>query len=173
MCILLCDQIFITRNVFPNFRLVCVVGTSSKELLLIINIIVKELPWIINIIVKEFPWIINIIVKELPWIINIIVLILRQSFYRSSLLHLYLADVDECLSTPCPVNGICRNTFGSYNCSCLPGMSHNKLNNLCEGKQETVGSISNTVLFSNVILPPRHQNWRTSPDLKNRDTYLR
>ena len=111
--------------------------------------------------------------KELPWIINIIVLILRQSFYRSSLLHLYIADVDECLGTPCPVDGICHNIFGSYNCSCLPGMSHNKLNNLCEGKQETVGSISNTLLFSNVILPPRHQNWRTSLELKNRDIYFR
>uniref|UniRef100_A0A8C3X9N4 Fibrillin 3 n=1 Tax=Catagonus wagneri TaxID=51154 RepID=A0A8C3X9N4_9CETA len=31
-----------------------------------------------------------------------------------------LADIDECLSSPC-VNGLCRNLAGSYACECAPG----------------------------------------------------
>ena len=50
---------------------------------------------------------------------------------------IFSSDVDECLEKLCPVNAIFRNTEGSYNCSCLPGMIHNKLTNLCEGEEYT------------------------------------
>ena len=60
-------------------------------------------------------------------------------------------DVDECLGTPCPVNGICHNTLGSFNCSCLPGMSHNKLANLCEGEVDTVALNAHIALYCNVV----------------------
>ena len=32
-----------------------------------------------------------------------------------------LADLDECIDSPCHVNASCDNTMGSFNCVCNPG----------------------------------------------------
>jgi hypothetical protein len=39
----------------------------------------------------------------------------RFNFYWSSL------DINECLSRPCHVNGVCNNSPGTYTCTCQQG----------------------------------------------------
>ena len=38
---------------------------------------------------------------------------------------LVIVDIDECdgIPKPCHVNGVCNNTFGSFECTCKPGFS--------------------------------------------------
>ena len=47
------------------------------------------------------------------------------------LLHGCFSDIDECESSPCSVHADCRNTEGSYYCSCHPGYSGNGF--ICDG----------------------------------------
>ena len=41
-------------------------------------------------------------------------------------------DIDECLTSPCDVNGECTNNVGSFICECTVGYSGNGFT--CEGK---------------------------------------
>ena len=41
------------------------------------------------------------------------------------------ADVNECLSNPCSVNGNCQNTDGSFTCTCKDGYFGTGV--ICEG----------------------------------------
>ena len=38
-------------------------------------------------------------------------------------LILNIADIDECLSSPCDSNATCNNTGGSFTCTCVNGYS--------------------------------------------------
>ena len=42
-----------------------------------------------------------------------------------------LADLDECISSPCHINATCMNTKGSFNCVCNPGYAGNGF--VCDG----------------------------------------
>ena len=35
----------------------------------------------------------------------------------------FYADINECLSNPCSVNGNCQNTDGSFTCTCKDGFT--------------------------------------------------
>lgn len=34
---------------------------------------------------------------------------------------IFVADINECLNSPCPMNSVCNNLKGSYGCSCRAG----------------------------------------------------
>ena len=40
-------------------------------------------------------------------------------------------DTNECLSNPCSVNANCKNTFGSFTCTCKDGFNGTGI--ICEG----------------------------------------
>ena len=44
-----------------------------------------------------------------------------------------LADVDECLTSPCDTNANCTNAVGSYTCQCQDGYTGDGLS--CAGKR--------------------------------------
>ena len=43
-----------------------------------------------------------------------------------------LADLDECISSPCHINATCANTKGSFNCVCKPGYTGSGFE--CDGR---------------------------------------
>lgn len=46
------------------------------------------------------------------------------------------SDVDECLNTPC--GQLCRNTEGSFECSCMSGYELQEDGHSCEGNDSII-----------------------------------
>ena len=45
------------------------------------------------------------------------------------------SDVNECLENdPCGDDQVCKNTVGSYLCTCTAGYVYNMINKTCDGK---------------------------------------
>jgi hypothetical protein len=55
------------------------------------------------------------------------------------------ADIDECLSNPCPQ--VCDNSPGSYSCRCREGFSLDQTTNKCKGKPATISIAVRMYLF--------------------------
>ena len=58
--------------------------------------------------------------------------ILLQSYCSMSNVMILLADLNECISSPCHINATCINTNGSFNCVCNPGYTGNGFE--CDGR---------------------------------------
>ena len=46
-----------------------------------------------------------------------------------------LIDINECKAGNhgCPVHSVCKNTMGSFECVCIPGLRFSKSQGRCEG----------------------------------------
>ena len=69
------------------------------------------------------------ILKLVP-IHKIILALLCIVFYN---VILYLLDINECFANPCGDDQVCKNTNGSYLCTCTIGYVYNQINGTCDG----------------------------------------
>lgn len=56
--------------------------------------------------------------------------------------YIVLSDVNECLMEPCKDGGKCKNTFGSFMCTCSPGYTVDETGLKCVGKANTLCLLS-------------------------------
>jgi hypothetical protein len=84
---------------------------------------------------RKFVYIIQLFTTQiLPCIISCLWshIMWKENWYSALLLFISSFDVNECLSSPCDVNGECTNNVGSFICECNIGYSGNGFT--CEGK---------------------------------------
>ena len=70
------------------------------------------------------------------------VLVIRAYFF---VIFNFLADVNECLVSPCATNANCTNVVGSYTCQCLDGYTGDGLS--CAGKRLVSIILQNSITY--------------------------